>query len=431
MDSVRFQLRVLGPTELALPDGRTDGHELLTPKRVALFAYLALEAMEGFRRRDQLVALFWPELPQETARAQLRKAIAAIRETLGADVIVNRGEGELRMASEGLWCDAIALGALVTAGQPRDALALYRGELLEGLFPEGVGQEFHDWLGAKRQQLRSHAAAAAWACAREEEDRGDRKAASVMARRALALVPDDEDGIRRLMSILDRHGDRAGALRVYADWQQRLKTEYGVEPAPETRKLARKVQAARKGESHETPPTHAALAPYVPEAWTTPPSVSNRGLFRSRPRVIAAAAIIVVMIGAAAAIGRTASPPRQSIAVLPLRAIGGADDATAALSEELVTGLAESGLAVRIADARAPDAIEDARLLGERMRVAFVLDGGIQRSGGRLRVTLRVLSTDDGFVRWAGSYDLGEAEMSDSAHRVATDVVRQIAERLR
>jgi len=85
-----------------------------------------------------------------------------------------------------------------------------------------------------------------------------------MARRALELAPDDEQCVRDLISLLDRAGDRGGALRVYSEWQARLFKEYGVEPAPETRKLARRVQSARKGESHETQPTTAFVAKSAP-----------------------------------------------------------------------------------------------------------------------------------------------------------------------
>jgi len=44
----------------------------------------------------------------------------------------------------------------------------------------------------------------------------------------------------------------------------RVKNPDGVEPAPETRKLARRVQSARKGESHETPPRTALVAKSAP-----------------------------------------------------------------------------------------------------------------------------------------------------------------------
>ena len=136
-----------------------------------------------------------------------------------------------------------------------DALSLYRGEVLDGMYPDGVAPEFQEWLDTQRRSMRELAARAAWETSRAEEERGDRGAAVAMARRARELDPDNEEGVRRLMELLDRRGDRSGALKVYGEWQARLLEDYGVEPAPETRKLANRVRAARKGESHETPPT--------------------------------------------------------------------------------------------------------------------------------------------------------------------------------
>jgi DNA-binding SARP family transcriptional activator len=51
------------------------------------------------------------------------------------------------------------------------------------------------------------------------------------------LSPDDEAAVRRLMRILDRRGDRAGALSVYEAFRLRLAAEYGAVPSPETEGL--------------------------------------------------------------------------------------------------------------------------------------------------------------------------------------------------
>ena len=234
------------------------------PKRLALLAYLALTTVDGFRRRDHVISLFWPELDQAQARTYLRKALYGIREALGEDLFINRGEDEIRLDHTVVWCDAVALQQRARDGQWPDALSLYRGELLDGMYPEGVAAEFQEWLDGQRRSLRELAARAAWETATIEEARGDRGAAVAMARRARELDPDNEEGVRRLMELLDRRGDRGGALKVYGEWQARLMEDYGVEPAPETRKLANRVRAARKGESHETPPTPLKPAQVLP-----------------------------------------------------------------------------------------------------------------------------------------------------------------------
>jgi DNA-binding SARP family transcriptional activator/TolB-like protein len=439
MERPVFQLRILGPTELLGPDNEAAESVVRQPKRLALLAYMALTTADGFRRRDKVVALFWPELDQSQARTYLRKALHGIHETLGAEVFASRGENEVRLDFAQLWCDAVALPQLTREGRCHDALALYRGDLLEGLFPDGVAQEFHEWLDTQRRVLREHAAAAAWECSRVEEERGDRKAAAVMARRALELLPDDEVGVRRLMELLDAHGDRAGALRVYAEWQSRLQAEYGVEPAPETRKLARKVQAARKGESHETPPTPHIITEQTVAPASPVPVAAVAEPRRSRTVAVLTASLLVLTLAAAGMLvwnpgGRVAPIPDQSVAVLPIRAIGAGQAVVEAerVAEELTSALsATAGLRVRSA-VRAREMAGDGGdvdRLGRRLGVAYLVDGAVQH-GSRLRVTLRLVRTADAMSVWAGTYDSDEGEPIAAAQRVAAEAAVAIAARL-
>lgn len=445
MDASPFELRILGPTELRGGRPESDDAKVRTPKRLALLAYLALDTADGFRRRDQIVGLFWPDLPQEAARTQLRKAIHAVRESLGAEAIVSRGESELRIDPAYLWCDAVTIQQHIKDERWGEALALYRGDLLEGLFPEGVSQEFEEWLADRRKALRSLAAAAAWECSREEEVRGDRKAASVMARRALDLTPDDEAGVRRLIDLLDRHGDRGGALRVYDEWKTRLQSEFGVEPAPETRKLVRRVQAARKGESHETPPTAALILPAAAADalradQSSPPSRSvpaHAAAPTPRSRMLSFAVVAGLVIVSAAVwliVARAEAPPPNSVAVLPFRAIG--DSSITTLSRGMTEALSDALIAIPELQVRsaayARDALSaggDVDEIGRRLRVAFVVDGTVEADGRRQRLSLRLVRTRDAVAVWAGRYDLVEGSTADFVSRSAHDVTDAVKTR--
>ena len=42
---------------------------------------------------------------------------------------------------------------------------------------------------------------------------------------------------------------------------------------------------------------------------------------------------------------------------------------------------------------------------GRELKVSQVLDGGIQKSGDRIRVTAQLVSVEDGRSLWAGTYD--------------------------
>ena len=74
--------RTLGSLDLVDAGGQTLGAVLSGPKRAALLAYLAIARPRGFHRRDVLVALLWPELDQERARAALRHTLHHLRRSL-------------------------------------------------------------------------------------------------------------------------------------------------------------------------------------------------------------------------------------------------------------------------------------------------------------------------------------------------------------
>jgi DNA-binding SARP family transcriptional activator/TolB-like protein len=440
MDQPPFKLRILGPTELLGQAPGAGEAVVRQPKRLALLAYLALSTADGFRRRDKVTALFWPELDQAQSRTYLRKALHGISEALGADIFVTRGDDEVRLDSAKVACDAVSLLEHASAGRWSDALALHRGDLLEGLFPEGVAQEFQEWLDHERRVLRERAATAAWECSRIEDERGDRKAAAVLARRALELTPDDEVGVRRLMNLLDRQGDRAGGLRVYSEWQARLQKEYGVEPAPETRKLARRIQAARKGESHETPPTATAGTASAPGPVPDHPHADEpqRHFEVARKYWLGAAVVLIGAVGVAITLTRTHSAESglegRSVAVLPLRDIGGAGEGNDAerMTEELTTALAELRTLTVRPSSPVPDTLErgsDLSRIGRRLGVAFVVDGAVQRGPSRLRVTLRLVRTSDGVTVWASSYDETITDPMASARHVAGEASQQILRR--
>jgi DNA-binding SARP family transcriptional activator len=239
-----IQLRTLGGLDLLDLDGHREVHSVLVqPKRLALLVYLALAGDRRFRRRDAMVGLFWPELDAEHARGSLRQALRFLRGELGPDVLVNRGEEEVGVNRDTVSCDAVAFEQACDASDWKTALDLYRGDLLEGVFIGDISAEFEQWLDDQRSRLRRRTASAAWSAVDDAERRGDLVAAAPLARRGVELMPDDEASVRRLMRILDRRGDRAGALSAYETFRLRLATEFQAVPSPETEALLANIRA--------------------------------------------------------------------------------------------------------------------------------------------------------------------------------------------
>jgi DNA-binding SARP family transcriptional activator len=239
-----IQLRTLGGSDLTDPERRGELHAILVqPKRFGLLVYLALASSHRFRRRDTLVTLFWPELDAEHARGALRQALRFLRGELGPGVLVRRGEEEVGVNREALCCDATEFDLRCQAADWKRALELYRGDLLAGVYLPETSAEFERWLENERQRLRRLAATAAWSLVALAEQVGDLVAAAPWARQAVELSPDDEAGVRRFMRILDRKGERAGALQAYEAFRLRLAADYEAVPAPETRALLESIRS--------------------------------------------------------------------------------------------------------------------------------------------------------------------------------------------
>lgn len=245
------EFRVLGAVNLLSADGRELRPVLAQPKRVALLAYLAAGSPRGFHRRDSLLALFWPELDQEHARAALRQALHGLRRSLGDGAIESRGDEEIRLGDQSVWCDALAFDLAVDAARHTEALKLYRGDLLDGFFISGAA-EFERWLEDERARLRRRAVETAWTLAESCRVAGDVSLAAHWARHAAALVRDDEGALRRLIALLGDLGDRAGALQAYDVFARRLAEEYEAEPAAETRALIAAVRSRENTLTAET-----------------------------------------------------------------------------------------------------------------------------------------------------------------------------------
>jgi DNA-binding SARP family transcriptional activator len=244
-----IELRMLGAVELIGDDGKEASAVVAQPKRLALLAYLGAARPYGFHRRDTLLALFWPELDQTHARRALNRSVYFLRGQLGDGVILSRGAEELGVARDRLWCDVRAFDDAVGSERLETALTLYRGDLLVGVFCESA-PGFVRWLEGQRESLRTRAATAARALAARHESGGSYTPAIGWARRAADYAPDDERALRRLISILEKAGDRAGAVRAYEAFAARLAAELGITPSAETRAML-----ARLTEQSGSPPS--------------------------------------------------------------------------------------------------------------------------------------------------------------------------------
>ena len=237
-------LFLLGGVELRGVPPETAERLLTQSKVVALLACLALSPTGSFTRRDRLAGLLWPELDQQHARTALRKAVHFARSVLGEEALVSRGDEELGLGANALWCDAVEIPRAIEKGLLARAVDLYQGDLMPGFYlPEC--HDFDAWLEDRRASLREAVTAACWALAQHLETSEDRTMATKYARKVTRLDKTNERLLRRSLQMLDRLGDRAGALAIYDEFAKRLKKDLDADPSPESVKMAESLRAGR------------------------------------------------------------------------------------------------------------------------------------------------------------------------------------------
>jgi DNA-binding SARP family transcriptional activator/TolB-like protein/Tfp pilus assembly protein PilF len=422
------ELRILGTLQLSASDGRDLTTLARQSKRTALLVYLAAAVPNGLHRRDTLLALFWPELDETHARAALSQALYVVRNALGDQGIVTRGDDEVGLSHNVVWCDVRAFEAALDAGHPAEALALYRGGLLDGLFVSDA-PEFGRWLERERERLRERAAEGAWALAQARAAARDVVQAARWARWAAALAPADEVAIRRLMTLLRELGDRAAALRAYEAFAERLTQEYELEPSTETRALAAAIRC-------ETP-SGATVTPRDPPRSSSEAPKAERPHPR-RPRFVAPLLVVAALLGA---LGfgvviqnrNAAASTFQRIAVLPLENLTG--DST---QNSFVDGMHE-GMIDELAKIEAVSVISRASVLRYRdstrlplreiarqLGVDAVVRAAVSLSGDSMRVMVQLLDGRTDRRLWAQTYLRERRDVMQLSGELASDVVGQI-----
>lgn len=386
-------LRLLGSIELRGPDGSEISAILRQPKRAALLAYLGAARPSRFHRRDELLAMFWPNADVDHARGALNQAVRYLRRHLQLAVLGRRGVDELGLDQAGFWCDAREFSSRLAAGDMAAAMALYRGDLLNG-FHLSACRAFDRWLDQERRFLRQAAVNAAWRLAGLECSHANTDRAVAWGRTAAALGGDEAAG-RRLIEFLHELGDRSGALCAYEDLVRTLREDFGIKPSKETRTLAELIRG--RG---------AASTANVRSASAEPESAS-------------------AVAGAPPADRRD-----RVIAVMPFDNLSEHPDAV----QYLVDGLHEEVLAqisrtppLRVISRTSVLAYRDrtvpVRRLADELGAGTILEGVARIAGEKLHLTVRLIDAHSDVCVWSATYDTAHSDLlgvqCDVAHHLA------------
>jgi DNA-binding SARP family transcriptional activator len=248
-------VRMLGVLTVSV-DGRRINDDLGPTGRL-LSGYL-FEYSDHVHRRERLVDMFWGRLDPDRARAAFNTALWRLRKVLAQEP---RSEGGRNLRTYGAeivleqapWL-TVDTHCFVSAVKQRlesqsiaevaarvavleSAIQNYTGPFLEGADA--------DWILEERERLHSlyvRAESELMRCYGNSECYEDAIAA---ARRILVADPFRESIFRSLALLLVLNGQRGKALGQYERWRASFLSELGVDPMPQTVRLAEDIRSGK------------------------------------------------------------------------------------------------------------------------------------------------------------------------------------------
>ena len=164
------------------------------------------------------------------------------------------------------------------------------------------------------------------------------------------------------------------------------------------------------------------------------PKNAKRFLQHRRMRIaVAITALSLILVGVAVAAGvwiGSFHHSDKSIAVLPFEDLNsekGQEYLPEGLADEL---RGELGKILQVSGKRSSSQFEgknlDARVIGEKLKVATLLEGSVRTQGDRVKITVQLIKAADGLNLWAQTYD---RELND-VFSVEDEITREVIGKL-
>ena len=403
-------------------DVRGESGRSLLPKGRKARGVLAVLALNAGRpvMRDELTELLWSSREREQARASLRQAVHELVNLLGGIdpglLVVDRTHLALgnshasRPLHEMVWVDTWALSRAGVVR--REVLDLFRPGLLEDLV--GLDPAFDRWRVAQGERLSGLARGLAekWlaicqAPGQEKVDIGWE--ALVGAAEALIAIDQAHEGAwRALIRAHAARGDRAAAVSAFERCADALAAVAQLTPSEETAALLSSIRNP---------------AP-IPNACVDDQALGGNVAGKVNP------------VEAVAFPGYRSGYRAVRIGVMPLRLLDDVDtDALSlGLAEEITYALSRLSWLSCIP----PSSMSAALLKHSSVQAGgssawrsldldLVLEGTVQRGGGRVRVMTRLLDLGAGEeVIWARRFDRHETDLLTLQDEIASETVAQL-----
>ena len=370
----------------------------------ALIAYLVMAPRPVHRAR--LCELFWDV--SNDPRGELRWCLTKIRGLLGdpSHECVKAENDWVSIDAATIEVDALWVAARIaaaTSGGDLDLLkqlaAKFEGEFLEGFEADRIPL-FEAWLIGERQRFQGFHA----------------------------------DVLSRIIALLPKTGEALPYIRKRLDLLP-------CDVAAHRDLLAALAACGRiaEGEAHLEAATHLFRSQELTSApldmaWREQRQLAARETRpESSPLPVAPPAAVTIEVGSAVHTAEVkAGPPRLSIVVLPFVNISGDPEQeyfVDGVTESLTTDLSRiSGcfvIARNTAFTYKSNSV-DARAIGRELNVRYVLEGGVQRSGARMRVNVQLIDAESSSHLWSDRFDKPLADLFDMQDEIVARLANSL-----
>lgn len=203
--------------------------------------------------RERLIDMFYQASSPKQASANFRSTLSRLRKELSSFLdITTRTVGINRDAN--IQIDAIQFTNQLATDEWEEALALYKGDFLDGFFLRDA-PEFETWILVERERLRLLAIEGLQKLVTKQQLAGNYWAALQTVTQLLAIDPFLEDVQRTKMLLLARTGQRPLALQQYQELADLFAEELGIPVSAETTRLFERINNLKT-----PPPTNLTAA---------------------------------------------------------------------------------------------------------------------------------------------------------------------------
>lgn len=410
------------------------GGEAGQPRRIALMALLATTPT-GAMTREKLIGYLWPETAAGQGRRLLSESLYVLRRAIGAEKLLSEGE-VVRLHPDAITCDVLEFEAALEQGDLEHAVSAYGGPFLDGFYVRDA-PEFERWVESERCRHADSFATALEKLAEAAEAAHDHLAAVGRWKRLIAHDPYNSRYVLRSMQAVVAAGDPANAIQQAEEHARVLQQDLGIEPPRDLVALADRLR------EEPIPPVPVRVDRDAPGSAVTeeplgvastteaPEGSGGTGHRRRTGQALGAFVALGAVVAAGWLILRNGDvePQRKSVAVLPFVNIGG-DTANEYFSDGITIDLinqlgkiADLEVKSRTSVMQYKGTEKNLRKVGNELGASVVVEGGVQRSGDRLRISAQLIDVESDAHLWADQYErrLGDlfAIQGEIAHEIA------------